>query len=307
MVLGFQRMFTQVFLVSLMSSRRELLRVGLEGFDDLKWVHKLIKFHFYRSLYLTVLFELLKNLASEFLIGKTDDCLCVTNAGCYKFNLVITSMFIMRYCILLSVLDIQRSGKSDVAENDDFLYREQKKLWYILNFLPRFLPDEREVARIVSKHPDDFDQVEGELRTEFKKGYELFSVELDVMKKLKCRSVNASPMSKSIPFTLAIVYFLLQGIGWITIYITVLNSIEVQYALAVNNLVYVPALILYFVEMSLFPNIFLRIIQIDVLLDEKSAEALIKDTTLNNQSPRRPKKSEDFAAESEPMLSVSVG
>lgn len=155
-ILGFLRLFAQLFLVSLMSSRHELLRIGLEGFDDLKWVYKLLKFHYYRSLYLTILFELLKNLAGWFLIGKTDDYLCISNAGYVKLNLVITSVYILRYCMLLSVIDVQRSRRRDVVDNDDLVYKEQKKLWYILNFLPRYLPDEKEVARIVTNHPDDF-------------------------------------------------------------------------------------------------------------------------------------------------------
>lgn len=114
-ILGFLRLFTQVFLVSLMSSRRELLRIGLEDFEDFKWVYKLIKFHLYRSMYLTILFELLKTMASMFLIDKNDDYLCISLSGCVKFNLVITSIYILRYCILLSVIDIEKSRKSDVV------------------------------------------------------------------------------------------------------------------------------------------------------------------------------------------------
>jgi hypothetical protein len=56
-------------------------------------------------------------------------------------------------------MDIGRSRKRGIIENDDLVYKEQKKLWYILNFLPRYLPDETEVARIVKKNPDDFDAV----------------------------------------------------------------------------------------------------------------------------------------------------
>lgn len=55
-IFGFVRYLSQLFIVSLMSSRKELLRVGLESFDDLKWVYKLIKFHYNRSLNLAILF-----------------------------------------------------------------------------------------------------------------------------------------------------------------------------------------------------------------------------------------------------------
>jgi hypothetical protein len=158
-VLGFLRLFTQLFMVSLMSSRQELLRIGLETYDDMKWVQKLIKFHYYRSLYLTILFETLKTVVSLSLLHDINDYLTVGVAGCVHFNLVITTVYILRYSILFSVMDIGRSRKRGIIENDDLVYKEQKKLWYILNFLPRYLPDETEVARIVKKNPDDFDAV----------------------------------------------------------------------------------------------------------------------------------------------------
>jgi len=103
-----------------------------------------------------VLFELFKNLACLSLIHTADDYLCIGQDRTIKFNLVITSVYILRYCILLSVIDVERSLKRDVVENDDLIYKEQKKLWYIMNFLPRYLPDEKEVARIVRQYPDDF-------------------------------------------------------------------------------------------------------------------------------------------------------
>jgi hypothetical protein len=159
-ILGFLRLFTQLFMVSLMSSRQELLRIGLETYDDMRWVKKLIKFHYYRSLYLTILFETLKTIVSLSLLHDINDYLNVGTAGCLKFNLVITTVYILRYSILFSVMDIRRSSKRGVIENDDLVYKEQKKLWYILNFLPRYLPNENEVARIVKKNPEDFDVVE---------------------------------------------------------------------------------------------------------------------------------------------------
>ena len=138
---------------------------------------------------------------------------------------------------------------------------------------------------------------------EFKKAYELFSTEIEVMKKLKCRSVNTSHLGKGIPFSLAIIYFLLQGIAWIGIYIAVLSLIGVQYEMTVDNVLYIPSLVFLFLEMSIFPNIFLRIIKIDVLLDEKSAEDLMNDGALGPTSPTRYKRSEDFVSEPFPSIS----
>ena len=49
------------------------------------------------------------------------------------------------------------------------------------------------------------------------------------MKKQNCKSVNTSQTSTGFPFSIAIIYFISQGIAWIAIYIGVLNSIDVQY------------------------------------------------------------------------------
>ena len=146
--------------------------------------------------------------------------------------------------------------------------------------------------------------MEDELRIEFKNAYELFSAEIDVIKELKCKSVNTSHMSKGLPFTVAIIYFVLQGLCWIFTYIAVLNAIEVQYELIVENVVYIPALTFFFVEMAFFPYICRRIIMIDVLLDEKSAAGLMGNSSLDSRAIRRYKRSEDFVTEEEPFLSV---
>jgi len=136
--------------------------------------------------------------------------------------------------------------------------------------------------------------VENELKVKFKKAYELFSTEIEVMKKLKCKSVNINRMGKSAPFNIAIFYFVVQSIGWIIIYIFVLDSIQVQYELTTKNIVFIPALVFFFIEMGIFPNIFLRIIKIDVLLDEKSRKDLLSDGHFGNPEYKKYKHSEQL-------------
>lgn len=116
-VFGFLRYLSQLFVVSLMSSRKELLRVGLESFEDLKWVYKLVKFHYYRSLYLAILFEIVKNIAMICLLGDVSDFLSFNNSfnGQQYFNLMIIAMFILRYLIMLSIIDIGRISTRGVV------------------------------------------------------------------------------------------------------------------------------------------------------------------------------------------------
>lgn len=52
---------------------------------------------------------------------------------------------------------------------------------------------------------------------------------MEVIKRLKCQSINTSHMGKNAPFNAAIIYFILTSIGNYVVYISILAQINVQY------------------------------------------------------------------------------